>query len=235
VNPQTSGRMPWRLGAADICGLLGVQRRDLARWLRSGDLPSVEAPGGARQVHAFDLVAFLAARGLPVPEALERAAHRRLLAIGGDAHDVQVVREAPQWSRRLFVEAYGEVVAGLVRAVTWRPDVLLIDWRRTDADVLEVCRRVRATPELTTTKILVARERVTAADASRAYRAGAHRVVSKPMDPMFLAVMVDDVDEWHLTDAECCHQEAEEERHIETAVAHTLAAAGAQQGPRRRR
>ncbi|MEB3829911.1 sensor histidine kinase [Phormidium sp. CCY1219] len=71
---------------------------------------------------------------------------------------------------------------GLQQAKLMRPDLIICDWMMPAVDGLEVCKQVKADPNLTTTFfiLLTAREQVT--DRVKGLDTGADDFVSKPID-----------------------------------------------------
>jgi CheY-like chemotaxis protein len=70
------------------------------------------------------------------------------------------------------------------------PDVALLDVNMPGMNGLEVCRRVRADPELRDIGVIIVSANVVADDA---YRAGADRFISKPFRPSALLAAVNDL------------------------------------------
>lgn len=79
---------------------------------------------------------------------------------------------------------------GLKEAINFQPDVMICDWMMPQMDGLEVCRRVKATPELTTTFfiLLTAREQVD--DRVKGLDTGADDFLSKPIETQELLARV---------------------------------------------
>lgn len=58
-----------RLSPAQIVPIVGVSESTLKRWVDAGHLRAEKTPGGHRKIAIADLIAFLRARGRPVPSA----------------------------------------------------------------------------------------------------------------------------------------------------------------------
>ncbi|MBD2180474.1 hybrid sensor histidine kinase/response regulator [Planktothrix sp. FACHB-1355] len=97
--------------------------------------------------------------------------------------------------RDLQLEGYEVTVAkngeeGLEQAVKIRPALILCDWMMPLMDGVEVCRRVKATPELTSTFFILLTARDSIADRVLGLDAGADDFVSKPIEPNELLARV---------------------------------------------
>lgn len=78
------------------------------------------------------------------------------------------------------VEAANSGAEGLQKAVTTRPDLIVVDIMMPDIDGYEVCRRLRADPRTARAAILVLTARTQPIDKQMALRAGADMHLVKP-------------------------------------------------------
>lgn len=79
---------------------------------------------------------------------------------------------------------------GLMEAIKFQPDVLICDWMMPQMDGLEVCRRVKATSELTTTFFILLTAREQVHDRVKGLDTGADDFLSKPIEPQELLARV---------------------------------------------
>jgi CheY-like chemotaxis protein len=96
---------------------------------------------------------------------------------------LQVVLDDPG-VYELVVAEDGEEALALVRAE--RPDMVILDVQMPKVDGLEVCRRIRATPELAGTHVMILTAMARGADKDLAREAGANEYVTKPFSPKVL-------------------------------------------------
>lgn len=76
---------------------------------------------------------------------------------------------------------------GLVAAKRVQPDVMLLDVMMPgELDGLEVCRRVKADPDLAHTNVVILSSRGTSADMDNGAAAGADQYLVKPFSPLQL-------------------------------------------------
>lgn len=97
--------------------------------------------------------------------------------------------------RDLQLEGYQVVVAkdgaeGLLQAQQLQPNLIICDWVMPLMDGVEVCRQVKADPQLATTFFILLTSREAIADRVAGLDAGADEFLSKPIDPKELQARV---------------------------------------------
>lgn len=108
--------------------------------------------------------------------------------------DDPVVRELIEWK---LAAAGHEVLlaedgaAGLERAKSDRPDVMVVDWMMPKLTGLEVCEAVRADDDLSHTPVLLLTARAQESDVERGYAAGVDDYLMKPFSPRELLTRVE--------------------------------------------
>lgn len=95
------------------------------------------------------------------------------------------------------LEAAGHEVVSVVdgenalsRALSDKPDLIVLDWMLPRRNGLEVCREVRSDPGLSGTRILMLTARAQEVDVERAFAAGAEEYITKPFSPRELVLRV---------------------------------------------
>lgn len=79
---------------------------------------------------------------------------------------------------------------GLLKAQTLKPSLIICDWLMATMDGLEVCRKIKALPELGTTFFILLTSRAEVKDRVEGLDAGADDFLSKPIDPNELKARV---------------------------------------------
>ena len=106
----------------------------------------------------------------------------RLLIIDDDADIVEILCLRFRRDGAFQVEAARDGEAGLEKARTFRPDVVLLDVVMPRTDGWEVCRRLRQDPATAKTSVVAMTAQDGAADRARARGARVHSVLTKPFD-----------------------------------------------------
>ncbi|MHA1598247.1 MAG: response regulator transcription factor [Alphaproteobacteria bacterium] len=80
------------------------------------------------------------------------------------------------------VDSSVDAAAGLSAAVAKRPDAVLVDLVMADIDGLELCRKLKASPELTKSKIIMVTSKDHGMWRDKAGEAGADGFLTKPVN-----------------------------------------------------
>ena len=108
--------------------------------------------------------------------------------------DDPVVRELIEWK---LAAAGHEVLlaedgaAGVERAKSHKPDVMVVDWMMPKLTGLEVCEAIRADDDLAHTPVLLLTARAQESDVERGYAAGVDDYLMKPFSPRELLTRVE--------------------------------------------
>ena len=108
--------------------------------------------------------------------------------------DDPVVRELIEFKlssagHDVMLEPDGE--AGLAKARSEKPDVVILDWMMPKLTGLEVCEAIRADEAISGTKVLLLTARAQEADVERGFAAGVDDYLLKPFSPRELLARVD--------------------------------------------
>jgi len=102
---------------------------------------------------------------------------------------VELVRFTLEDDRVQIVEAFDGVTA-LELAGAVRPDLVLLDVQMPHLSGVEVCRRLRQTPECAHTRIVMLSAAAQDEDRARGMAAGADEYLTKPFSPLALLALV---------------------------------------------
>jgi hypothetical protein len=158
------GRM---LSAAQVARFCGVDLKTIHNWESKGKIPGQRTPGRHLRFWPLDVVDFLRAFELGIPEPLRHPRLRVLVIDRDDATAASVRRLLP---RRFEVTSCEHVVDGLLAVGAVAPDVLVVgDVAPLDVPTLATrlratasTRHVRVVPRGDVTRLRDALERLTA-------------------------------------------------------------------------
>ena len=139
------------LEVADICG---VVNQTAINWIKNGFLKAFMTPGGQYRVYAEDLLAFLSARGMRVPDELlenseEGPIWDRILIVDDDENINTLMKR--YLTRRMpsatVLQAFDGFEAGK-QISDARPGVIVLDISLPGIDGHRLCRRIKEDPGL---------------------------------------------------------------------------------------
>ena len=113
-----------------------------------------------------------------------------VLIVDDEPNIVQLVRITLEIAQVRVLEA-ADGQSALDRAVTERPDLILLDVDLPDVNGLEVCRRLKGDDRMTGTKIVMLTAAAQQDDVARGLAAGADQYFTKPFSPLGLLSLVE--------------------------------------------
>lgn len=144
------------LTSYQVGSLLQVNPSSVNKWVKDGRIPAFRTPGGHRRIRALDVVNFLNAHKMPIPENLVHAAQRRLLVADDDVHTQESMRFAlAPYEQLVRVVCVTNSVDALVQVGAMRPHVMVLGSSLSPVDGFEVCRRLHATAETQDVKVVL--------------------------------------------------------------------------------
>ncbi|VAX09802.1 Response regulator [hydrothermal vent metagenome] len=168
------------LTTGEIAGLCDVNQRTVIRWIERGQLNAYQLPGrGDNRVQPEDLLTFLQAHGMPVPETLEPPNRRVLIVDDEPSMAKSMVRVLRRAGFDTAVATDGFQAGSLI--YSHRPAVMTLDLQMPGVNGFEVLKFVRNTEHLQTQKIVVV-SAMPVDELRKALKMGADAVLEKPVD-----------------------------------------------------
>ncbi len=113
----------------------------------------------------------------------------RILLIEDDENITELVRYNLERSNYV-VDTAMDGEEGLMRASEEAPDLILLDWMLPNLSGLEICRRLRRSPETANVPIIMLTARADEPDRIRGLETGADDYVTKPFSPKELIARI---------------------------------------------
>ena len=113
-----------------------------------------------------------------------------VLIVDDEPAIVQLVRLTLESPRVRVLEAPDGATA-IDRALSMRPDLILLDVDLPDMSGLEVCRRLKREEAMAQTKIVMLTAAAQQDDVARGFAAGADQYLTKPFSPVRLLSLVE--------------------------------------------
>lgn len=140
--------------ALEVANICGVVNQTAINWIRNGYLKAFTTPGGQYRVYAEDLIAFLDARGMRIPDELAADAARagaewkKLLIIDDDQDLNPLIKRMleKRFPDLSILQAYDGFEAG--RLITdQHPGFIVLDIDLPGINGHEICRRIKKEPD----------------------------------------------------------------------------------------
>jgi len=167
----------------EVAKLCHVTIRTVIRWFETGELKGYRIPGSRdRRIPRDRLIEFMRAHDLPLDQLERRGPRRRILIVDDEPAILAMLREFFESLGLMEVETASNGYEAGTKTVSFKPDLLLIDYNLGDLTGLDVARTVRAHPELTDMKILCMSGYLKDSDVAGVLAAGVDDFIRKPMD-----------------------------------------------------
>ncbi len=171
------------MGPVAIARLCHVVPETVYRWIEEGKLPAFKTVGGHRWVFARDVEILLKSLKLPIPQEMHVEASLKILVVD-DEEDIR--RFVSRVVKRLdpaavVVEARDGFEAGR-QVVLVKPDLVVLDLGLPGVDGFQVCRAIRADPNMKGVKILAITGLPIDEARRRILEEGADEFLAKPFE-----------------------------------------------------
>ena len=141
------------LTTGEVAKICNVAPRTVSKWFDSGALHGYRIPGSKdRRIPLNQLIRFMKQHGMPLNGLM--TGQTRIMIVDDEQDIVEVLEKILEDEAKYEVEvAKGGFAAGIT-ADKFRPHVILIDMNLRDIDGREVCKAVKANPDLQLTKVI---------------------------------------------------------------------------------
>lgn len=164
--------------AAEVCK---VSQQTIIRCFDSGRLGGFRVPGSKfRRIPRAELIKFMQDNDIPT-EILEAGA-KRVLVVDDDPAILELFKDILGRDQRFEARTASTGYDAGMLTEAFRPHVVILDYMLPDINGHVVCQRIRANPELGSTKIIIVSGVVNQAEIDRLLQAGADDFVRKPFD-----------------------------------------------------
>lgn len=130
---------------------VGVDRRTMWRWVKSGKIRSFVTPGGHHRIQRTDIDALLERNGF---SGMPEPAAKTILIVDDDSL-IRKTFEKRLTRKNYTVETASDGFTAGIKSRDVKPDLIVLDLMMEGIDGFEVCRTIRADRSLKNTKILI--------------------------------------------------------------------------------
>ncbi len=164
--------------AAEVCK---VSQQTIIRCFDAGRLQGFRVPGSRfRRIPRNELLRFMRANDIPT-DVLE-SARRRVLVVDDDEQIVELFLDVFSKDDRFEVKTAKTGYDAGMLTEQFKPHLILLDYMLPDINGNLVCDRIRANPDLNTTKIIIVSGVVKPEEIEGLLQSGADEFVKKPFN-----------------------------------------------------
>ena len=171
------------LGTDRIAQIFHETQATVDGWIKEGMLPSYSTGGGHQKVRDVDLITFLEAHNIPVPEDLFAPDLLRILVVDDEPLTRRLIKRVigQRFPDAEIHEAADGFEAG-EKITQLSPCLVLLDLRLPGLDGLKVCQMIRSNRKLKGVKIIAMTANGLEETKRKLLKAGADDFLAKPFD-----------------------------------------------------
>jgi excisionase family DNA binding protein len=141
------------LTTGEVAKICNVAPRTVSKWFDSGALHGYRIPGSKdRRIPLNQLIRFMKQHGMPLNGLMTGST--RVLIVDDEQDIVEVLEKILEGEAKYEVEVAKSGFTAGVTAEKVRPHVILLDMHLRDVDGREVCKQIKASPDLQLTKVI---------------------------------------------------------------------------------
>lgn len=179
------------LTTGDVARICNVAPRTVSKWFDSGQLKGYRIPGSKdRRIPVSELARFMKVHNMPA--AMLPAGKIRILIVDSDDHAASALADALRTRADYEVQiARNNFETGII-AQKFTPHVLLINLLAEGIDAAEVCKTIRRSEDLQTTKVIALAKQLSDSESAALLHKGFDACIS---DPANIAKVVKEIEE----------------------------------------
>ncbi len=168
---------------SEVARFCHVTPDTVRKWAEAGRIPVFKTPGGHRRIRRDDLLRFLRENSIPLHTELQANGTRVLVVDDEQAIAGSIQRFLERANHHFEVAIAKDGFDAGHRVGTFQPSVVFLDLRLPGVDGFEICRRIKATPATSQTKIIAMTGVYEPDTANKIVEMGAAICLRKPFSP----------------------------------------------------
>jgi excisionase family DNA binding protein len=177
------GPAPDLLTTGEVARYCAVSTNAVKKWIRQGDLPAFQTPGGHFRVRRAEFRRFLVRHRMPVLPDFFPPRPARVLIADDEPVVRDLVRELVLAASPgpIEVETAEDGYDALLKVGDFKPDLLILDLKMPRMDGFEACRTIRDNPQTSHIRIVAMTGFAGGGNRERILAAGALCCFDKPL------------------------------------------------------
>lgn len=176
---STTSKVKDVLTTGEVAKICNVAPRTVSKWFDSGALHGYRIPGSKdRRIPLNQLIRFMKQHNMPLNGLMTGCT--RVLIVDDEQDIVEVLEKILEGEAKYEVEVVKGGFAAGVTAEKFRPHVILLDMHLRDVDGKELCKIVKASPDLQLTKVIAMSGKMPDADLEALQTQGFDGSLKKP-------------------------------------------------------
>lgn len=172
--------------ALEVANLCGVVNQTAINWIKKKYLNAYMTPGGQYRVYGEDLVRFMKARGMRIPDELSRFDSKKgrniLFIDDDDRFALQILGEILEEYPRSTVEYAATGFEAGIKYASANRDLIFLNGDMTGLNPRFICEMIRRESEGSDKSIIVFSNSVDSSKKNAMLNAGADVYLAKPFD-----------------------------------------------------
>ncbi len=169
------------LTTGQVARLCNVAPRTVSKWFDNGQLRGYRIPGSKdRRIPVSHLVSFMKSHGMPL-NGLDPGT-TRVLILDGDSNIHDLLQDAFAHEKGFEITCTSTAFEAGIAAENLKPEVLVVDISLPDVRPAQLCRDLRASPELQSLRVIATSGDMTPGQGQKMLQSGFDAYLTKPFD-----------------------------------------------------
>jgi len=165
----------------DLAKILGVHRVTVTNWIKKGALKAARTPGGRYKVTKQDLRGFLSEQGMTIPDFLQAATKKLVVAVDDDDNILDLLKNFFSTGDMPYIyriKTFNNPLDAALYIGDSKPDLVLLDLLMPQLDGFNLAEKIKQTSH--DTRIIIMTGNAKDENLAKLKQHGVEAVVAKP-------------------------------------------------------
>jgi excisionase family DNA binding protein len=169
------------LTTSEVANYCQVTNDGVVKWIKAKKLRAYSTPGGHYRIRKSDFREFLGRFGMPVDQEFFSEEKKKILVVDDETSVVEVISQALADAQDYQIICATDGYEAGLKIGACQPDLIILDIMMPHMDGIEVCKRIKTSPETETIKVVAITGHPEEGNIDKAYRCGADLCLIKPL------------------------------------------------------